>query len=367
MVNSFDKMVTDEIRKIFTGRSRGNIARLRSRNNIHIRPSLNDTLIIVVNQGCKAGCGCCFRYNKDVITMEENLLERITEYASRHLFSISLTGGEPTECIDLIGRIAGRFPDLRIYITSNGENYDEEVINILRNNPNLFPAISLNGIADIHDISRHPGSFNRVMNTIEKLRAERIPFGIMSMVNHSNIKQVVSGELAEFFENTGACTVEFFHYYPIGDDDRRHIKLMLNSEEIDESLRYRNKLLKSNPYRFLYRSAQVNTKRCERVMEIWTDGTVSYCPYSPWGFEKIGIDDTDEHIRAKLEMFKSDWDNMTASAPSFCPLQSDIKNFINFFTEKGREKTKPTGIFDINSDVNKKYIKIAKDAAELNP
>lgn len=355
------------LRKIFKQQSRINLNRLKSCHKRHFRMDWNDTLTIVVNQGCHYKCKSCFRTQREVRIMDEALLNRTVNYASGHFHSVSITGGEPTECIEMIVNTAKQHPNMRINITTNGEAFNNKTVESIGSSSNIYPIISLNGIGEIHDFSRHPGSFNRVLETIQKLSVRHIPFGILTVVNRSNVIQLLSNEFVDFVDRIGACTLEFFQYYPIGDSALQNGKLMLSSEDMDSSLKYRSELARLNPYGFRYRYSQANSKRCHRALQIFIDGSVSFCPFSCWGFDKISTTDSDEAIKQKLNRYNPEWKKLTAQSPAYCPLQSNTKGYIEFFSEYGLELFRPTGILNKASDVHNLYCYNALNSEILNP
>ncbi len=368
MLNQYNESDSKVLRDIFRKRLKDNLRRLRSIKNRDYKAGQNDTLSVVSNQGCSLGCKSCARTNKtDEQVMDIRLLHHVMSYASRHFHSISITGGEPTDCIEMIVDTAKQHPDLRVNVTTHGENMDLNLLDYISSSPNIYPLISLNGIGDIHDSSRHPGSFSNVIQSISKLRKRQIPFGIISVVNKTNLAQLLSNELVEFVDLIGACTLELFQYYPIGLSEKCYEMLQLSSLDMDRSIAYRNRLFQSNPYHFLFKAKQSNTERCARELQIFVDGAVSYCPFSVWAGGIITVADTDEVIRKKLNRDLTEWNKLTAHSHSYCPLQSNTKEYINFFSKWGSEQSEPTGILDQNSNVHESYCRMAAMSETLTP
>ncbi|NQT93958.1 MAG: radical SAM protein [Lentisphaerae bacterium] len=345
MPNNYDIAVTEELRRDFRARSRGNLRRVKSLKDRHFNMGENDTLTVVVCQGCGIGCRSCSRSPVEPATMDGALLNRLIDYAVGNFHSISLTGGEPTDCMDLYFDIAGRHADLRVNVTTNGEGFSDETIAGIAEYPNVYPIISINGSdAAVHDASRHPGSFDEVVRGIERLRERRVPFGALTMINRTNLEQVLTGELAGFVDMIGACTLETFQYHPLGESEEYRVALRLSDEAAAWAVEYRNRLFADNPYAFLFKSAQPAAKRCARELQVFLNGEVSYCPFSVWGFEKIEVPDSDMDIQRKLEMYRGEWEEMAGASPGYCPLQDHTAAFIEFFSSHGTQFFRPTGI-----------------------
>nr|WP_321358066.1 radical SAM protein [uncultured Draconibacterium sp.] len=349
----------------FKLQSKLNLARIKSKTNKHFNIAQNDSLTLVIAQGCKNNCKSCCRTFSGNSKMNPLLFNHMLDYAHRHFHSVSITGGEPTEHFDLITKYAGNYPDLRINITTNGENFNDEIIKLLKTTPNLFPLISLNGIEEVHDKSRCDGSFKKVYESIQRLINNRIPFGVLSVINQQNISQILSSEFPEFINKIGACTLELFQYYPVGNNKSDFKNLMLSSEQIDEAIKSRNNLFIDNPYDFLFRSAQLSSKRCHREIQINVDGSISYCPFSIWGLEKVSESDSDETILQKINRHLDKWDTLTSKSPAFCPLQSNTAEYINFFEKNGNQHSPSTGILNKTSNTFKSYCAAAKKAKML--
>ena len=358
-INYEDLKIAKEQFKTQTAR---NLQRIKSKKNKHFNIAWNDSLTLVIAQGCKNNCRSCSRTFAGNSRMDPQLFNHMLDYASRHFHSVSVTGGEPVEHFDVIAEYAKNYPDLRINITTSAESIDQEIIGSLKTTPNIFLLISLNGIGEIHDKSRYDGSFEKTYESIQKLITHRIPFGIITVINQSNIYQILSGELAEFVNKIGACTFELFQYYPIGNNESNFRKLMLQGKQIDEAIEYRNNLFANNPYDFLFKAAQLPSKRCHREVQINVDGSVSYCPFSIWGFEKVYTSDSEDMMLEKINRHLDKWNELTAKSPSFCPLQSNTADYIDFFEKNGNKHSASSGILDKTSNTFEAYCSEAKKA-----
>jgi len=359
------KLEALKIKDQFKSQSELNLTRIKSQKNRHYNLSRNDSLTLVIAQGCRNNCKSCCRTFSGNSKMDPLLFNHMLNYAHKHFHSVSITGGEPTEHFEIITKYAKNYPDLRINITTNGENIDGEIVESLKCTPNLFPLISLNGIEDIHDKSRYDGSFKKVYKSILKLRDNNIPFGILGVINQQNVSQILSPVFLEFINEIEACTLELFHYYPIGNNESNFEKLMLSGEQINESVNFRNNLFLNNPYDFLFRAGQLSTKRCHREIQINVDGTISYCPFSVWGLEKVYESDSEDIIHEKINRQLDNWNYLTSKSPAFCPLQSNTSNFINFFKKYGNQHSRATGILDKASSTFKSYCFTAEKAKIL--
>ena len=367
MIDRQVELQINQLRELFRERSIENFNRIKSMKKRHYRLDQNDTLTVVINQGCRLGCSSCFRTPMAGRLMDAALFRRLADYASRHFHSLSITGGEPTEVMDLIVAAARKHPDLRMNVTTSGERFDDALIDCLHSSPNIFPVLSLNGIGESHDASRHPGSFEIIMRSLDNLRKRQIPYGVLTVINAANVALLLSDELVNFFDEIGACTLEFLQYYPIGTRDHARSGLALSSRETDESLRYREMLERRNTYGFLYRSSQPQKRRCQRALQVFCGGEVSYCPFSAWGFDRIEFDDTDDQIKSKLDSHLESWTGLTTASPAYCPLQSNTKGYIDFFSGFGHRLAEPTGILDEQSDTHQAYCLAARNSQVLNP
>jgi len=319
-------------------------------------PEKRREMMIDVTMACNQGCPTCFaRHSNEHI--QPALLNRLAEYVEKHMLSAVFLGGEPTLCLDLLMETAMAHPEVHFVLVTGGETLTPESVSRIFKAGNVYVVISLNGIGDINDLTRSPGSFSRVTNGIRLLREAGVSFGFNTVANKLNMKQLISGELAGFLDNAGACTWEILRYYPIGNHSTDYHKLMLTSEQLAQLKMYRSELSASNPYGFLFPIPEHDRRKCSRTFKIAIDGSITYCPFSIWSISRIGSGDSDETILSKFLLRNPEWLSLTKESPGFCPLYTNTAGFIRFHQQCGNLLCSPTGILDEESEIHRDFVK----------
>ncbi|KXA91259.1 hypothetical protein AKJ64_04835, partial [candidate division MSBL1 archaeon SCGC-AAA259E17] len=186
--------------------------------------SLKATKRVKIPTGFKCNAQCKYCYYIDRLDMEnpsKEYVKTLLAYAKEHgIRDVDFSGGEST--------IRGDLPDLissarklgfrnRCVITNgirlaNGE-YMEELVNAGLNEI-LF---SIEGSrAEIHDsLTRVPGSFNKVVESIRNAKKLGIRFRTNTTVTKENVKDLP--ELAKFLREIRPAAVNFIKFNPWSD------------------------------------------------------------------------------------------------------------------------------------------------------
>lgn len=326
------------------------VARLKARRKKHGTLLTDRALMIEINRGCTAGCSTCFHLDTPRQTMGLELFKRVMAFADDHLFMAYLVGGEPTECLDMIVEMAAATPDLLVMLVTFGESLTPTRVRRMASSPNIFPVLSVDGIGDVNDRSRRPGSFARVGRAIDELNHQGVSFGISTVVSRINIDQVLAGDMADWVEDSGAALWDIIQYHPIGDNKSTHENLTLDLPQQAVLSSYRQELFARNPYGFAFLSADNPDRRCPRKLMILTDGKISYCAFGAWELGAIAATDDDRTIAARLQAHRGAWNAMATEGDGYCPLTHATKAFISFHERYGRLFQKATGLLDRAGD-----------------
>ncbi len=73
-------------------------------------------------------------------------------------------------------------------IITNGFDFDDHIINRLREICIESIAISIDGTEDIHDFMRQKGSYSRALRAVDKLNSAAIPVSVITTLNSMNIQ-----------------------------------------------------------------------------------------------------------------------------------------------------------------------------------
>lgn len=155
-------------------------------------------VIVHVTDRCNLRCKTCFvEFGRKDLSVEE---ARVLSAKLGPMSALDIGGGEPFLHRDLLAVIeAFRFRTLTI--PTNGQ-FEQKVVPIAAALAKQYPgrvtiALSLDGLQDVNDAIRGPGTFDKAMATYHELRA--IPGLILkvnTVINNRNLHQAVA--MAEY-------------------------------------------------------------------------------------------------------------------------------------------------------------------------
>ncbi len=130
--------------------------------------------VIAVTYRCNARCTMCDIWQiKDFPELKPEILKKLPA----SLRDINISGGEPflrADLIEIIRVLKDVCPVARMVISSNGfatELIMEKMREIIKINPDIGVAISIDGMGEMHDEMRGiPGGFDKAMATIKALK-----------------------------------------------------------------------------------------------------------------------------------------------------------------------------------------------------
>ncbi len=133
-----------------------------------------------------------------------------------------ISGGEPfiyKSDNKTILDLASEFPDCIFLTFTNGLMINSSIAQKLSKLANLTPAISVEGMRDTTDRRRGANTFDKIVKVMERLKENRVLFGISITATRENYEEILSDEFIDFFfDKIGAGYGWIFHYMPIGRD-----------------------------------------------------------------------------------------------------------------------------------------------------
>ena len=185
-------------------------------------------LVKPASGGCGLSCSYCFYAdemslraagNRGMMTpqVQETMIRRVMEEAEGEC-SFSYQGGEPTlaglaffqRAAELERRYAP--PGLKIHhaIQTNGVGLDQRWLRFFAQEGYLV-GVSLDGTRELHDQFRKDrqgaGTFDRVMETLEQMRREKVEFNILTVVTGETARR--AERIYRFFRRQGFRYLQF--------------------------------------------------------------------------------------------------------------------------------------------------------------
>lgn len=224
LVKSFWTDIDDDVRKtlfenfiinsVILGGNRRKEAEKENNCNIPWAILLDPT------SACNLNCTGCWAadYGNKLSMDYETLDQIILQGKELGTFMYIYSGGEPLlRKVDII-RLCEKHNDCVFLAFTNGTLIDEEFANEMLRIKNFVAAISVEGFEEGTDYRRGQGTYQKVLNAMEILKKQKLPFGFSSCYTSKNTDVIGSQEYFDEMINRGAKFGWFFTYMPVGVD-----------------------------------------------------------------------------------------------------------------------------------------------------
>lgn len=152
--------------------------------------------VIAITYHCNAKCQMC-----NIWQIKEHSDISASEYLKlpNTLKDINISGGEPfmrTDILEVFKNVKNACPQARYVISSNGlapNLIQQKITEILKIEPNIGVAISLDGLGEIHDRVRGiPGAYEKVLKTIEILKNAGVKYiKLAYTLTNDNLEEMI--------------------------------------------------------------------------------------------------------------------------------------------------------------------------------
>ncbi len=181
-------------------------------------------ITISPTQVCNLACKGCYAssHNKTQKTLPYDVFMKILADKRKawgsHFTVIS--GGEPmlykSQGKNIFDCLAHNHQDYHLMYT-NATLIDRDAAKRMADLGNVTPAISVEGWEKETTARRGKGVYKKILDAMDHLRAEGVPFGISLTAMRHNAELVMSDEFIDFwFDEQGAVYGWLFQYMPIG-------------------------------------------------------------------------------------------------------------------------------------------------------
>lgn len=192
-------------------------------------------LLINPSWRCNLDCSICWAksylsnknedirkaYNKKdiAIDMEPEFLDDIITQAEEmgtHFFT--LLGGEPSLLFRRPGyrEVLLNHPKSEFQFFTNATTLDDYTIDYLNINKNMIPVISIDGNEEETDAIRGKGAYKKVVNGMERLKEEKIPYGVSLVLTNKNYETLTDKKFYDWLIDKGAIFSWTFVCMPVG-------------------------------------------------------------------------------------------------------------------------------------------------------
>lgn len=167
---------------------------------------------------CNLKCIGCWasEYEKTDSMSFDQLDSIITQGKELGTYAYIYSGGEPTIRKDDLIKLADKHHDCVFLAFTNGSLFDEAFVKQIKALGNFTFAISVEGFQADNDMRRGPGTYHKIMQTMDLLSDHGIPFGFSTCYHAQNVSQVGSEAFIDHMIDKGCYFGWFFTYMPLG-------------------------------------------------------------------------------------------------------------------------------------------------------
>ncbi|MHB1034359.1 MAG: radical SAM/SPASM domain-containing protein [Pirellulales bacterium] len=183
-------------------------------------------MLIALTNVCNLRChGCWIEKGGPARHLPPADLDAMIAAGKRHkAHYFILLGGEPMMYPDVLD-ICRRHADCYFQIITNGMLFGPDQVRRIRELGNITPLVSIDGLQEANDARRGAGVFGAAVEGMQRLKHEKILFGIATTVTAANVEEVMSDAFVESVIRQGALYLWYYIYRPVGDDPSPHLCL----------------------------------------------------------------------------------------------------------------------------------------------
>ena len=167
---------------------------------------------------CNLRCKGCWaaEYGHELQLSLEEMRSIVSQGKELGTHFYMLTGGEPLIRKKDIVQLAPENPECTFLIYTNATLVDKQFCADIKRCGNITLALSIEGDRMSNDFRRGEGSYERTIEAMELLKAEKILFGISVCYTSKNIDSVTSEEFIDKMIALGVKFAFYFNFMPIG-------------------------------------------------------------------------------------------------------------------------------------------------------
>ena len=191
------------------------------------------SVLLDPTSACNLRCTGCWaaeyghKMNMDLDTLDSI----ITQGEDLGIHSYLYTGGEPMVRKNDLITLCEKHPHSNFMCFTNGTLIDDAFCKDILRVGNFFPNISLEGFKEENDGRRGEGDFDKVMQAMDLLKANKCMFGLSICYTSQNYKTVTSDEFLDMVIEKGVKYAWYFHYMPVGNDASTDLLLTPDQRE----------------------------------------------------------------------------------------------------------------------------------------
>jgi len=171
---------------------------------------------------CNLSCvGCWAAQYGHKYNLSYEMLDSIIRQGKElgiHFYIFS--GGEPLVRKKDIIRLCRAHQDCYFFAFTNGTLVDDELCREMKEVGNFSLAFSIEGDREATDFRRGEGTYQKVIEGMERMKEHRLIFGYSACYHHYNTENVISDEFVDDMIERGCRYAWYFTYIPVGKQAR---------------------------------------------------------------------------------------------------------------------------------------------------
>jgi MoaA/NifB/PqqE/SkfB family radical SAM enzyme len=216
-------------------------------------------ILISPSMRCNLRCVGCYaaEYDFEEDLTEDDVESIITQGEEIGSRVYVILGGEPFVWRPLLD-VVERHPQSVFMVFTNGTMINDRVADRIVELGNICPTISIEGSKETTDARRGPGTYDRVMAAMDRLRERGGMVAFSATATSQNLDEIISDEFADLMVQKGCFYGWYFLYMPVGRDP--DLSLMPTPEQRDKLRRGIMHIRNTRPI---------------LVADFWGDGTLT--------------------------------------------------------------------------------------------
>lgn len=276
-------------------------------NGEHIPPFLIASITSSCNLHC-AGCysrannACCDSKPVDQLSADE-WNEIFAEADELGISFILLAGGEPMMRYDVIKK-AIEHKNILFPIFTNGTFLHEKYLDVLDDNRNLIPIISIEGDQKLTDDRRGEGVYDKVVTAMQSIKDRGMIFGASVTVTTENMHEVYSDKFINTLYDLGCKAIIYVEFVPVTEESKH----LAPNEQDHKYMRRQVRRLRLFKRKMVFIAFPGDEKRSggcvaagRGFFHINSHGGAEPCPFSP--YSDINVRDTSIREAMKSPLF----------------------------------------------------------------
>lgn len=182
-------------------------------------------LISSITSSCNLHCAGCYSRQNQACSDEppvnqlsgEDWNTIFDEADELGISFILLAGGEPLLRYDVIEK-AAEHKNILFPIFTNGFMVGDKYLELFDKHRNLIPIISIEGDKNSTDARRGAGVYDKVMDSMQKIKERDLIFGVSVTVTTENMEEVYSKEFIDALLQLGCKAVIYVEFVPVTED-----------------------------------------------------------------------------------------------------------------------------------------------------